>query len=84
VLNCPESRSLGVLTTSLSTAFAIPALFLAPQALAQTSPSGVTQLAPVRVEGESPDSYTVPTAAQAKFTAPLLDTPFEDMLCAGI
>ena len=75
MLNCPESRSLGVLTTSLSTAFAIPALFLAPQALAQTTPSGVTQLAPVRVEGESPDSYTVPTAAQAKFTAPLLDTP---------
>lgn len=74
VLNCPESRSLIVLTTSLTTAFAVPALSLSPQVFAQNN-DGVTQLAPVRVEGQSPDSYTTPTAAQAKFTAPLVDTP---------
>ena len=47
-----DSYSLNTLTTSLAAAIAAPALFISPYAAAQSADSGVTQLAPVRVEGE--------------------------------
>lgn len=73
--NCLETRPAAVFTTSLATAFALPVLMFAPQVLAQAADADVSQLAPVRVEGQSPDSYVTPSASQAKFTAPLVDTP---------
>ena len=48
-----------------------PAFCLAAGAHAQTS---VPQLSPVQVEGEA-SPYDVPVSSQAKFTAPLVDTP---------
>ncbi|WP_251877455.1 TonB-dependent siderophore receptor [Achromobacter sp. Marseille-Q4954] len=69
-----DTYSLNTLTTSLAAAIAAPALFISPYAAAQSADSGVTQLAPVRVEGEG-SSYQTSTAQSPKFTAPLLDTP---------
>ncbi len=69
-----DSYALNTLTSSLAAAVAVPALFISPYALAQSGAHGVTQLAPVEVEGE--DSPYQPDAAQSpKMTAPLLDTP---------
>ncbi|WP_241077217.1 TonB-dependent receptor [Achromobacter xylosoxidans] len=68
------SYALNTLASSLAAAVAVPALFISPYALAQSGAHGVTQLAPVEVEGE--DSPYQPDAAQSpKMTAPLLDTP---------
>lgn len=69
-----DSYSLNTLTTSLAAAIAAPALFISPYAAAQSADSGVTQLAPVRVEGEG-SSYQTTTVPSPKMTAPLLDTP---------
>lgn len=69
-----DSYSLNTLATSLAAAIAVPTLFISPYAAAQSANSGVTQLAPVRVEGTASD-YNVPAASQVKFTAPLVDTP---------
>ena len=69
-----DSYSLNTLATSLAAAIAAPALFVSPYAAAQSADSGVTQLSPVRVEGES-SSYQTSTAQSPKMTAPLLDTP---------
>ncbi|WP_242609729.1 TonB-dependent receptor [Achromobacter xylosoxidans] len=69
-----DSYALNTLASSLAAAVAVPALFISPYALAQSDAHGVTQLAPVEVEGE--DSPYQPDAAQSpKMTAPLLDTP---------
>ncbi|PWY51913.1 TonB-dependent siderophore receptor [Achromobacter sp. RW408] len=69
-----DSYALNTLASSLAAAVAVPALFIGPYALAQSGAHGVTQLAPVEVEGE--DSPYQPDAAQSpKMTAPLLDTP---------
>ncbi|WP_235442356.1 TonB-dependent receptor [Achromobacter xylosoxidans] len=69
-----DSYALNTLVSSLAAAVAVPALFISPYALAQSGAHGVTQLAPVEVEGE--DSPYQPDAAQSpKMTAPLLDTP---------
>lgn len=69
-----DSYALNTLASSLAAAVAVPALFISPYALAQSDAHGVTQLAPVKVEGE--DSPYQPDAAQSpKMTAPLLDTP---------
>ncbi|MGR6078637.1 TonB-dependent receptor [Achromobacter xylosoxidans] len=69
-----DSYALNTLASSLAAAVAVPALFISPYALAQSGAHGVTQLAPVEVEGE--DSPYQPVAAQSpKMTAPLLDTP---------
>jgi catecholate siderophore receptor len=51
----------------------VPALFISPYAAAQSA-DGVTQLSPVRVEGEG-SSYQTTTVPSPKMTAPLLDTP---------
>ena len=67
-----DSYSLNTLASSLAAAIAMPALFVSPQAAAQSS--GVSQLAPVRVEGEA-SSYQTSSAQSPKMTAPLLDTP---------
>lgn len=68
-----DSYALNTLASSLAAAVAVPALFISPYALAQSGAHGVTQLAPVEVEGE--DSPYQPDAAQSpKMTAPLLDT----------
>ncbi|MDF8362104.1 TonB-dependent receptor [Achromobacter anxifer] len=69
-----DTYSLNTLTTSLAAAIAAPALFISPYAAAQSADAGVTQLAPVRVEGEG-SAYQTSTAQSPKFTAPLLDTP---------
>ncbi|MCD0495779.1 TonB-dependent siderophore receptor [Achromobacter sp. MY14] len=69
-----DSYSLNTLATSLAAAIAAPALFISPYAAAQSTDSGVTQLAPVRVEGEG-SSYQTNTVPSPKMTAPLLDTP---------
>ena len=69
-----DSYSLNTLATSLATAIAVPALFVSPYAAAQSADAGVTQLSPVRVEGEG-SSYQTSTAQSPKMTAPLLDTP---------
>ncbi|EHK66687.1 TonB-dependent receptor [Achromobacter arsenitoxydans] len=69
-----DSYSLNTLTTSLAAAIAAPALFITPYAAAQSADAGVTQLSPVRVEGEG-SSYQTSTAQSPKMTAPLLDTP---------
>lgn len=68
-----DSYSLNTLTTSLAAAIAVPALFISPYAAAQSA-DGVTQLSPVRVEGEG-SSYQTTTVPSPKMTAPLLDTP---------
>lgn len=68
-----DSYSLNTLATSLAAAIAVPALFVSPHAAAQSA-DGVTQLAPVRVEGEG-SSYQTTTVSSPKMTAPLLDTP---------
>ncbi|CUJ14242.1 TonB-dependent receptor [Achromobacter kerstersii] len=69
-----DSYSLNTLTTSLAAAIAAPALFISPYAAAQTADAGVTQLSPVRVEGEG-SAYQTTTVPSPKMTAPLLDTP---------
>ncbi|ULZ43557.1 TonB-dependent receptor [Bordetella pertussis] len=68
-----DSYSASTLANSLAAAIAVPALCLMPGAQAQTS-AGVTQLAPVQVEGEA-SPYQATTVQSSKMTAPLLDTP---------
>lgn len=63
------------LSGSLAAVLATPALFLAPSAHAQSTGQGVTQLAPVQVQGDTLVPYDVKDSASKKFTAPLLDTP---------
>ncbi len=72
----PSSFLRGNMVGSLATAIATPALFITPfAAMAQTSNAGnVSELAPVKVQGQAPDSYNVKDSASDKFTAPLLDT----------
>jgi catecholate siderophore receptor len=65
---------MNTLTSSLAAAIAVPALFVGSCASAQSADAGVTQLSPVRVEGEG-SSYQTSTAQSPKMTAPLLDTP---------
>ncbi|MBV7481893.1 TonB-dependent siderophore receptor [Bordetella sp. BOR01] len=62
---------MNTLATSLAAAMVAPAFCLAATASAQTP---VPQLSPVQVEGEA-SPYDVPVSSQAKFTAPLVDTP---------
>lgn len=69
-----DSYSMNTLTSSLAAAIAVPALFAGSCASAQSADAGVTQLSPVRVEGEG-SSYQTSTAQSPKMTAPLLDTP---------
>ncbi|RBL80048.1 TonB-dependent siderophore receptor [Streptomyces cavourensis] len=69
-----DSYSMNTLTSSLAAAIAVPALFVGSCASAQSADAGVTQLSPVRVEGEG-SSYQTSTAQSPKMTAPLLDTP---------
>lgn len=68
-----DSYSMNTLTSSLAAAIAVPALFVGSCASAQSADAGVTQLSPVRVEGEG-SSYQTSTAQSPKMTAPLLDT----------
>lgn len=68
-----DSYSLNTLTHSLAAVLATPALFLTPQAVAQSS-EGVTEMAPVQVQGDR-SPYQTTTVPSPKFTAPLLDTP---------
>lgn len=62
---------------SLATALATPALFMSSfAAMAQSTGSdGVSQLAPVQVQGNMPQGYDIKQSGSEKFTAPLLDTP---------
>lgn len=69
-----DSYSPNTLASSLAAAIAVPALFVSPYVAAQSADAGVTQLSPVRVEGEG-SSYQTSTAQSPKMTAPLLDTP---------
>ncbi len=61
---------------SLAMALATPSLLLGASAFAQTpSTDQASQLAPIKVRGESNNTYDVKQSASQKFTAPLLDTP---------
>lgn len=61
---------------SLAMALATPSLFLGASAFAQTpSTDQASQLAPIKVRGESNNAYDVKQSASQKFTAPLVDTP---------
>ncbi|WP_459617576.1 TonB-dependent receptor [Bordetella sp. 2513F-2] len=73
-MSAQESYSVRSLAGSLATAFAVPAMALAPQAMAQGS-NAAPLLSPVQVQGEGISSYEAPEADSPKFTAPLLDTP---------
>ena len=75
ILSPQEPRPLNVLATSLAAAVAVPAMFAIPVAHAQQQSPGVSQLAPVQVQGDAAPEYDVPVASQTKFTAPLVDTP---------
>jgi catecholate siderophore receptor len=68
-----DTYSVNTLTHSLAAALATPALFMTPQASAQSG-AGVTEMAPVQVQGEA-SPYQATTSQSPKFTAPLLDTP---------
>jgi catecholate siderophore receptor len=70
----PDSYAVSALSSSLAAALATPALFLSPQAQAQSTGGNVTEFAPVQVEGQSSDPYQVRTVPSPKFTAPILDT----------
>lgn len=72
-MSAQESYSVNSLAGTLAAAFAVPALTLAPQVMAQ-SDGAAAVLAPVQVQGEGV-AYDVPISASQKFTAPLLDTP---------
>jgi len=61
--------------SSIALALAAPGTLMSSHAHAQASPANPTLLSPVKVTGEAERAYEVPEAAQAKFTAPLLDTP---------
>ncbi len=77
-------RSLEVLALSNGTTLPLAALSTAVvagvmgigSAHAQSAAaSGVTELSPIRVEGEAPGGYQAREAQSPKMTAPLLDTP---------
>lgn len=68
-----DSYSLNTLTSSLAAALAVPAMFVTPQAAAQSNNADVTQMAPVQVQGEAA-AYQTNTVQSPKMTAPLLDT----------
>jgi len=59
---------------SLALALASSTVFVPGHVFGQTN-GQAAQLPSITVEGERGQSYTVPEASQAKFTAPLLDTP---------
>lgn len=69
-----DSYSLNTLANSLAVALAAPAMFLGQQAMAQSGESDVTQLAPVKVEGEG-SAYQSNSVQSRKMTAPLQDMP---------
>jgi outer membrane receptor protein involved in Fe transport len=68
------SASRTLLGSSLALALAAPGTFLPTGAQAQTTGKPAT-LSPVTVQGDRGDNYKADEASQAKFTAPLLDTP---------
>lgn len=68
------SASRTLLGSSLALALAAPGTFLPTGAQAQTAGKPAT-LSPVTVQGDRGDNYKTDEASQAKFTAPLLDTP---------
>ena len=68
------SASRTLLGSSLALALASPGAFLPAAAQAQST-SEPTTLSPVTVQGDRGDEYQTHTASEAKFTAPLLDTP---------
>lgn len=68
------SASRTLLGSSLALALAAPGTLLPTGAQAQTADKPAT-LSPVTVQGDRGDSYKTDEASQAKFTAPLLDTP---------
>lgn len=68
------SASRTLLGSSLALALAAPGSFLPTGAQAQTAGKPAT-LSPVTVQGDQGDDYKTDEASQAKFTAPLLDTP---------
>lgn len=70
IKNLPSHTLLG---SSLALALASSGTFM--PAHAQNAPQSATMLSPVKVTGSVDNSYQAPEAAQAKFTAPLLDTP---------
>lgn len=74
LLTSPSSPSRTLLGSSLALALAAPGAFLPVAAQAQASGSPAT-LSPVKVQGDRGEEYKVNEASQAKFTAPLLDTP---------
>ena len=55
-------------------ALVAPGMLLGQQAMAQSAESDVTQLAPVKVEGDGA-GYQSTAVQSRKMTAPLLDTP---------
>ncbi|MFC4298189.1 MAG: TonB-dependent siderophore receptor [Castellaniella sp.] len=68
------SASRTLLGSSLALALAAPGTFLPTAAQAQATGKPAT-LSPVTVQGDRGDTYKTDEASQAKFTAPLLDTP---------
>lgn len=70
-----HSPSLTLLSSSLALALAAPGIFLPMVAQAQTATDTPTTLSPVKVQGEREHEYKTDEASQAKFTAPLLNTP---------
>ncbi|GAA0778339.1 TonB-dependent siderophore receptor [Castellaniella ginsengisoli] len=68
------SASRTLLGSSLALALAAPGAFLPAGAHAQNADKPVT-LSPVKVQGDQGENYKTDEASQAKFTAPLLDTP---------
>jgi len=58
----------------LALALAAPGAFLPADSHAQSAAQPAT-LSPVKVQGERGENYKVNEASQAKFTAPLIDTP---------
>lgn len=72
--NSPTSFLRGNMAGSLACAIATPALFMAPFAATAQNAGNVSELAPVQVQGQAPNSYDVKQSASEKFTAPLLDT----------
>lgn len=73
-MSSQPSPSRALLGSSLALALAAPGAFIPATAQAQASDTPTT-LSPVRVRGEMGEAYKINEASQAKFTAPLLDTP---------
>ncbi|MGB6104224.1 MAG: TonB-dependent siderophore receptor [Pusillimonas sp.] len=71
IRNLPPQAILG---SSLALTLVSSGVFL-PHAQAQTSTEKAALLSPVTVTGTNHSPYQSPEASQAKFTAPLLDTP---------